>query len=177
MLKFWTGLVTDSPLGSIWVAVSERGLVAIGYGIDVGDQLQRLERRGFSDYQYSVEKTSLPLLQIGEYLHGKRKAFSIPIDWSGLTAFHRQVLEATCNIAYGETITYKELAMQSGKPRAARAVGRAEALNPMPLVVPCHRVIGSDGRLHGYNGPQGVKTKAWLLALEKRVLSGVNPQG
>lgn len=95
---------------------------------------------------------------MSEYLLGHRQTFNILIDWGVLTPFLEQVLKAT----------YGEIARQVGKPRTVRAVGRAEATNPMPLVIPCHRVLGADGRLHGYGAGEGLKTKAWLLQLESR---------
>ena len=88
------------------------------------------------------------------------------IDWSVLTPFQERALRATYDIPYGRVKTYGEIAQLLGNPRAARAVGRAEATNPMPLVIPCHRVIGSDGGLHGYGAGEGLATKAWLLELE-----------
>ena len=87
-----------------------------------------------------------------------------------MTSFQLQVLHLTYHIPYGQTSTYKDIAIQVGKPNAARAVGRVEATNPIPLVIPCHRVLGSDGSLHGYGGPGGIKLKAWLLQLEGAVL-------
>jgi methylated-DNA-[protein]-cysteine S-methyltransferase len=94
----------------------------------------------------------------------------VKIDWGGLnlTEFQEEVLRATLAIPYGETRSYGEIAGLVGSPRAARAVGQAEARNPMPLIIPCHRVIGSDGGMVGYGGPDGVDVKAWLLALEGR---------
>jgi O-6-methylguanine DNA methyltransferase len=76
-------------------------------------------------------------------------------------------LHLTTQIPYGQTSTYKKIAFQLKRPNASRAVGRVEATNPIPLVIPCHRVLGSDGSLHGYGGPGGIKLKAWLLELEK----------
>ena len=97
--------------------------------------------------------------------------FTLVIDWTVLRPFQQAVLQATYEIPYGETRTYKEIAERIGRPRAARAVGRAEATNPMPLVIPCHRVIGVDGKLHGYGLAEGVKTKEWLLKMEGAVIA------
>ena len=107
--------------------------------------------------------------QIQEYLSGERTTFDLEIDWTLITPFQRQVLELQLAIPYGETRTYGQLASQLGKPRAFRAVGRAGATNPVPLIIPCHRVVGSDGSLRGYGAPGGIQTKAWLLALERQV--------
>jgi methylated-DNA-[protein]-cysteine S-methyltransferase len=106
--------------------------------------------------------------QIREYLAGERREFELDIDLSAMTAFQEAALRLTLAIPYGRVSTYSEIARQMGKPLAARAVGRAEATSPMPLVIPCHRVLGTDGGLHGYGAPGGVKTKAWLLELESR---------
>ncbi len=80
-------------------------------------------------------------------------------------------MQAVYAIPYGETRTYAEIAAQIGRPKAYRAVGRANATNPMPLVIPCHRVIGTDGKLHGYGGGNGLPTKEWLLKMEGAILS------
>jgi methylated-DNA-[protein]-cysteine S-methyltransferase len=109
--------------------------------------------------------------QLRDYLKGQRREFTIPIDWSVLRPFQQSALQATFAIPFGETRTYGELAHQIGHPRAARAVGRAEATNPMPLIIPCHRVVGADGKLHGYGGGEGLPTKEWLLKLEGAVLA------
>ena len=92
----------------------------------------------------------------------------MPLDWRFMNAFQIQALQATLEIPYGSTTTYSALAEQLGRPRAARAIGRAEATNPLPLVIPCHRVVGKDGSLRGYGGPQGIQHKAWLLELESQ---------
>jgi methylated-DNA-[protein]-cysteine S-methyltransferase len=134
-----------------------------------GDQsiiMRVVQRLGFDQISPDSERTAQALEQIDEYLTGKRKSFDLPIDWSVLTSFQAQALRATFEIPYGEVRTYGEIALDLGKPRAARAVGRAEATNPMPLVLPCHRVIGADGKLHGYGTGNGLETKAWLLKLE-----------
>jgi methylated-DNA-[protein]-cysteine S-methyltransferase len=116
----------------------------------------------------TFEETGAPRTQVEEYLNGQRDTFELDIDWALCTPFQRQVLEQHLAIPYGETRTYGQLAAQIGKPLAARAVGRAGATNPIPLIIPCHRVIGADGNLRGYGAPGGIQTKAWLLELEKR---------
>ncbi|MBI5824020.1 MAG: methylated-DNA--[protein]-cysteine S-methyltransferase [Chloroflexi bacterium] len=109
--------------------------------------------------------------EVGEYLKGKRREFSFAIDWSTLRLFQLKTLKAVFDIPYGETRTYAEIAAQIGHPLAFRAVGRANATNPMALVIPCHRVIGRDGKLHGYGGGDGLPTKEWLLKLEGAVIA------
>jgi methylated-DNA-[protein]-cysteine S-methyltransferase len=114
----------------------------------------------------AVEKIAAAAGQIGAYLRREREAFDLQIDWSVLTPFQELALRAVFAIPYGQLSSYGEIARQIGKPRAVRAVGRANATNPMPIVIPCHRVLGSDGKLHGYGAPGGLETKAWLLRLE-----------
>jgi methylated-DNA-[protein]-cysteine S-methyltransferase len=106
-----------------------------------------------------------------EYLKGKRRDFTFAIDWSTLKPFQLKTLKAVYAIPYGETQTYADIAIQIGHPNAYRAVGRANATNPMPLVIPCHRVIGKDGKLHGYGGGDGLPTKEWLLKMEGAVMA------
>jgi methylated-DNA-[protein]-cysteine S-methyltransferase len=163
-----------SPIGTIYLAVSERKLLSVGL-IDSRDDFILDVKRGrnkMGSFHYSEEATYAPqllesaIIQISEYLGGKRRDFDLPIDWSMMTPFQEQVLRATYSIPYGVVSTYSEIAQKVGKPGAARAVGSTEAANPAPIVIPCHRVIGSDGKLHGYGGRGGTATKAWLLKLE-----------
>lgn len=160
------GNLPTSPLGPIWVAVSGRGLVAVHVGSSRDAFVSSIEKLGFNDMTFDLQSTAQALHQIAEYLEGERETFDLPIDWSVLTPFQEQVLRATFDIPRGQVATYGDLARQLGKPRAARAVGRAQATNPMPVVIPCHRVIGADGGLHGYGAGEGLDTKAWLLRLE-----------
>jgi O-6-methylguanine DNA methyltransferase len=104
------------------------------------------------------------LTEINEFLFGIRKSFSVEIDWRILNGFQREVLLLTVQIPFGEITTYDALAKRLGKPSAARAVGAALGTNPMPMVIPCHRVIAADNQLQGYIG--GVEIKASLLELE-----------
>lgn len=108
--------------------------------------------------------------EMKRYLAGELCDFTFSIeriDWGVLTTFQADVLRHVCAIPYGETRTYGQIAAQMGKPAgASRAIGRANATNPIPIIIPCHRVIGRDGKLRGYNAPNGIETKAWLLKLE-----------
>lgn len=169
--SFSTGVLLDSPLGNIWVATSEQGLAAIEWSSGESAFTDYLIRRFKRPVQPGLEKVSLALQQLDEYLHGARTNFELSIDWSLLRPFQQEVLRITCAIPYGETRTYGEIAREMGKPRAARAVGRAQATNPMPLVIPCHRVIGADGKLHGYGAGQGLLTKEWLLRMEGTIIA------
>jgi methylated-DNA-[protein]-cysteine S-methyltransferase len=164
--KVFIGKISTSPLGPIWAAVSEQGLVAVEISRDQVAINEQLIRMGYDQVVVDQDKTAAALQEISEYLSGERQTFEMPIDWSVLTPFQERALRATFEIPYGSVKTYGEIAQLLGNPRAARAVGRAEATNPMPLVIPCHRVIGSDGGLHGYGAGEGLATKAWLLELE-----------
>ena len=162
----WFGLIPSTPLGPIWLAASNLGLTVVQVGGTSEELKADLVQMGFTSIYQDDSRLAKPAQQLVEYLHGERTEFDIPIDWTVMTAFQRKVLEKTFEIPYGETRTYAQLAMKVGSPRAARAVGRSQATNPMPLVVPCHRVLGSDGKLHGYGAGEGLPTKSWLLDLE-----------
>ncbi|NIL95766.1 MAG: methylated-DNA--[protein]-cysteine S-methyltransferase, partial [Planctomycetales bacterium] len=100
------------------------------------------------------------------YLEGSRLTFDLPLDLRRVTDFQRQVLQAAAGVPRGQVTTYGEIARQIGKPNAARAVGQALGRNPVPIVIPCHRVIAADGSLRGYSGGGGIRSKAKLLQLE-----------
>ncbi|MGB9641062.1 MAG: methylated-DNA--[protein]-cysteine S-methyltransferase [Anaerolineales bacterium] len=160
------GEINPTPIGSLIISTSEQGLIGLDFQTELSLVEQSLMNKG-----YTIVREENPLLEkakveISEYFSGKRKNFSIPIDWSVLPAFQAKVLKATFTIPYGSTRTYAEIAQQIGHPGAARAVGRAEAKNPIPIIIPCHRVIGSDGKLHGFGAPGGLQTKAFLLQHE-----------
>ncbi len=105
--------------------------------------------------------------QIDQFFSGHRRSFDLPLDLGGLTPFAADVLAALRNVPCGEVVSYGQLAFLSGHPGAARAVGRVMALNPLPLVLPCHRVLGAGRRLVGYSAGAGVATKDYLLKFEK----------
>jgi O-6-methylguanine DNA methyltransferase len=167
----YIGETVETPIGKLWLAVSDLGLVAVECGLTQAEFEAYLVKRFKRPIQPAQSHVLEAAGQIEKYLSGLQRLFTLQIDWTVLRPFQLAVLQATRDIPYGETRTYKEIAEHIGKPGAARAVGRAEATNPMPLVLPCHRVIGVDGKLHGYGLAEGVKTKEWLLKMEGAVIA------
>ena len=163
----YIGRTEATPLGRLWIAVSDAGWVAIEDPLPERDFRAALEARFGRPVEADPGRVRPAARQVEEYLAGKRTGFDLPVDWSGLTPFQQAALRATAAIPAGETRTYRQVAESIGHPGAARAVGRAEATNPLPLVLPCHRVVGTDGKLHGYGFGRGLKTKVWLQELEK----------
>ncbi|MBI3160282.1 MAG: methylated-DNA--[protein]-cysteine S-methyltransferase [Chloroflexi bacterium] len=162
---------TPSPLGALWAAVSANGLWAVEFGVAEAAFLHAIRRRGPVSPVHDPVRARDALLQVSAYLNGLRRAFDLTIDWQGMTNFQRAVRAAVIAIPYGQTATYGDIAAEVGEPEAARAVGRVNATNPIPLVIPCHRVIGSDGKLVGYGGMGGIATKARLLKMEGALLN------
>jgi methylated-DNA-[protein]-cysteine S-methyltransferase len=105
--------------------------------------------------------------QLGQYFAGHRHQFRLPLDLDGLPSFTSKVLEVLQTVPFGATLTYGDLAAKAGSPLAARAVGQVMAANPLPIMIPCHRVVAAGGRLGGYSGGGGGRTKEWLLAFER----------
>jgi O-6-methylguanine DNA methyltransferase len=170
-VSLYIGELKGTPIGDLWLAVSDNGLAAIECGKSQAEFEAYLVKRFKRPVEYEPRKVEQAASEVRDYLDGKRQRFTLVIDWTLLRPFQQSVLHTTYEIPYGETRTYKEIAEHIGKPNAARAVGRAEATNPMPLVLPCHRVLGTDGKLHGYGMAEGLKTKAWLLKLEGAVIA------
>jgi methylated-DNA-[protein]-cysteine S-methyltransferase len=166
--------VLDSPIGPLMVAVTPRGLLRIGFESDWLDRFveeiaERISPR-------IVEAPSMPGMldplrrQLDEYFEGRRRQFDLPLDWRLSRGFGRRVLRRTVRIPYGQVATYTQVASAAGNPRASRAAGNALGANPMPIVVPCHRVVRQSLDLGGYGG--GLERKAYLLELEG-ALSGL----
>ena len=163
-----------TPLGLVSVTATARGLVRVV--LPEGKRCQEPfsckalftgseQKRFLTPFPAEAEAIAARAQrEIREYLAGRRRRFTVPLDLSGLSPFHRRVLQAVRRIPYGRTVTYSDLARRVGRPLAARAVGRAMARNPMPLVIPCHRVVAAGGGLGGYGG--GLALKRRLLALE-----------
>ncbi|WP_297590188.1 methylated-DNA--[protein]-cysteine S-methyltransferase [uncultured Corynebacterium sp.] len=146
----------DSPIGRLGLVISSRGVAKV---LLEADDIET-ERARVAEY------AEIPLAahQLEEYFAGRRQQFTVPLDFRFATDFHRQVLEELARVPFGDTTTYKALAERVGNPKAVRAVGSACARNPLPLLVPCHRVLRADGSLGGYRG--GEQAKRFLLNLE-----------
>jgi methylated-DNA-[protein]-cysteine S-methyltransferase len=154
-----------SPIGELFVAVSGKGVCEIGFGWMENDHefVSRLMQRGFMPVHDDTRINGV-VDQLGEYFAGRRNHFAVPLDFSGLSPFSREVLEATANVPFGQTRTYGEIARTIGKPGASRAVGNALNRNPIPLIVPCHRIVPTGKGIGKYAG--GVDAKVRLLTLE-----------
>jgi methylated-DNA-[protein]-cysteine S-methyltransferase len=157
--------ITSELLGDIYAAQSSKGVCRLEFG--------GVTERRFLDMlakdlgpEASFETRPLPIVevQLKKYLAGQGTSFSLEVDIRGLTPFERSVLRQTMKIPYGKTASYGQIASRVGKPNAYRAVGNALGANPIPIIIPCHRVIASDGGLGGYGG--GLSYKRKLLSLE-----------
>jgi methylated-DNA-[protein]-cysteine S-methyltransferase len=156
--------IADSPIGPLLVATSERGLCRISYDPEPERELERLSRSFGPRVLRSPHPVDVARRQLDEYFEGRRREFDLDVDVERLTPFNRHVLAALARVPYGTTTTYGTLARETGRPRAARAVGTVMNRNPIPIVLPCHRVVGSAGNLVGYAG--GLDRKERLLRLE-----------
>jgi methylated-DNA-[protein]-cysteine S-methyltransferase len=167
--------IFETPWGRMAVAATARGLAHVVLpGKKNGTALARLATlEGREAPRTARAHARQAERQISEYLRGRQRAFTIPLDLASLPRFHKRALLAARKIPFGRTVTYGELAARAGRPHAARAVGQAMARNPVPLVVPCHRVVAADGNLGGFGG--GAAMKRRLLALEN-VISTQRPR-
>jgi methylated-DNA-[protein]-cysteine S-methyltransferase len=155
----------DSPMGRLLIVGSERGLIRLGLPVEQRDEvLGELERRTRARAAEEPARMRVARRQMDEYFAGKRREFTLPLDLSLASGFRLRSLQAMFEIPYGETISYGELASRAGNPRAFRAAGHACATNPIPIVLPCHRVVRSDGDLNWYTG--GLHFKELLLSVE-----------
>ncbi len=150
-----------SPIGTIEVLATANGIYQVNLlGHTPKQPFLNSAKLNESDF------SKLALQQIVEYLAGQRHAFNLPLDWTTSKPFQKKVLARALAIPFGQVATYGELARELGSIAASRAVGGAMARNPIPIIIPCHRVVASDGRLTGYSAAEGVCTKQWLLELE-----------
>jgi methylated-DNA-[protein]-cysteine S-methyltransferase len=156
----------DSPLGPLVVAATPNGLVRVAYtesGADA-DVLEELARKVSPRVLEAPARLDDVRRELDEYFEGRRTDFDLPIDWALTHGFTSRVLQATARIAFGATSTYAGVASEAGSPRAVRAAGNALGANPIPVIVPCHRVLRTGGGIGGYTG--GLERKEYLLRLE-----------
>jgi len=154
----------DSPVGRLFIAATDQGVCEIHYDADPEAEAERLARLFGTRVLRSPRPTDEARRQLDEYFAGRRREFSLPVDLRPAREFGRTVLEQLAQVPFGELTTYGALAARAGRPRAARAVGTVMNRNPVPIVLPCHRVVGSSGALVGYAG--GLERKRTLLELE-----------
>lgn len=161
----------SSPIGPVWAAATDAGICALGLGDSQPETLiDRLSRSiELEPPREDPEALAPALTQLREYFSRIRRTFDLPLDIVYGTSFQRAVWKETAGISYGTTTTYGEIAHRLGQPHAARAVGAALGANLLPILIPCHRVIGTRDRLVGYSA--GVEVKAALLRLEGVLLS------
>ncbi|MBV9337244.1 MAG: methylated-DNA--[protein]-cysteine S-methyltransferase [Solirubrobacterales bacterium] len=156
----------DSPLGTLLLASTPRGLVRLAYvdHEDADSVLEQLAAKLSPRILAAPRRLDEPRRELDQYFAGARRRFEFPLDWRLTRGFTRRVLQATAQVPYGDTASYKQVAAQAGSPLASRAAGNALGSNPIPIVVPCHRILHSGGGLGGYTG--GLERKRRLLAVE-----------
>jgi methylated-DNA-[protein]-cysteine S-methyltransferase len=160
---------TDTPIGSLLLAATEEGLVRVAFEIEDSDEvIEQLAARVSPRVLEAPRRLDPARRQIEEYFEGRRTTFELPVDMQLAHGFRRKALGFVAAIPYGRTASYKEVASGAGSPAAVRAAGSACATNPVPIVVPCHRVLRTGGGLGGYGG--GVDRKEQLLRLEGALL-------
>jgi methylated-DNA-[protein]-cysteine S-methyltransferase len=156
----------DSPVGTLLLATTANGLVRLAYidGDDETDVLEQLADKVSPRILAAPRRLDEPRRELDQYFAGRRREFDIPLDWRLSRGFTRRVLQATARIPFGATATYKQVATDAGNGLAFRAAGNALGSNPIPIVVPCHRILHSGGGLGGYTG--GLERKRVLLGVE-----------
>jgi methylated-DNA-[protein]-cysteine S-methyltransferase len=156
----------STPVGPLYLAASQQGLVALSFSDSELDFIDWLKDYTGAEVRRDIGQLAEAAEQVRQYLAGDRLQFVMPLDLRFLTNFQRRVLTSVANVPAGQVTTYGDLARRIQRPKGARAVGQALGSNPIPIVLPCHRVLAADGGLVGYSGRGGIKTKRFLLTLE-----------
>jgi methylated-DNA-[protein]-cysteine S-methyltransferase len=166
----WTGVLQNTPIGEISFGVSTRGLALLAFA-NLAEVEAALGSSLSTPQSAPRDLLDEVIKQVSEYLQGRRRIFDLPLDTSSLNPFEARVHRLTIAIPFGEVRTYGDIAAELGSHNGSRAVGGAQARNPLPLFIPCHRVVGTDRKLHGFAAPEGIRTKAWLLQLEGHTIN------
>ena len=155
---------TATPLGRLYIATNDQGLCAIKFGrLEPDPEALSISHTG---RDREINLANLVCDQLQEYFSMRRRVFDLPLDLPALTPFQAEVLAATSRIPWGEAWSYQRIASELARPKSSRPVGQALGRNPIPIIIPCHRVIASDGNLGGYCGKVGLDLKRWLLRHE-----------
>ena len=163
--------VCSTPVSELAICADSKSVLQI---VSAKDKESLAEKMALQHSEICYQESpvgNLACTQLQEYFAGKRQEFSLPVELGNLSPFARQVLSTLQKLPFGETLSYGELAANAGNPLAARAVGRIMANNHLPIIIPCHRVIGKNGSMTGYSGGDGIRTKEWLLNFEKQRLA------
>ncbi|HNB52747.1 MAG TPA: methylated-DNA--[protein]-cysteine S-methyltransferase [Anaerolineales bacterium] len=169
-LTLYYDRIPDTPIGTVYLVANERGLVSVDFGVSEAQFFAQIQKNFGVTPEYAPELLSHHASRIQDYLLGKRTTLDLPYDISSLTPFQQQVLHAALQIPRGQVYTYADIARKIGNPNAVRAVGQALGRNPVPIVIPCHRVVAANG-MGGYSGGGGLATKRKLLVLEGALMA------
>jgi len=165
-MPIYYDFLPNTLINTIFFAQNETGVIAIDFGMEETEFVKRMAAETGRPAKRNPSLCASVREQITAYLSKERFAFDLPVDISSQPPFHQQVLHATMNIPRGQIATYGEIANRLNNPGSVRAVGQALGRNPIPLIIPCHRVVAASGKLGGYSGGGGVATKQKLLVLE-----------
>jgi len=172
-MVYYTSMAT--PIGRVFVAATEAGVTRISFRCSEAAFVAELRRRlGAVVIAESGERLQRAVSQLDAYFGGRRRAFDVAVDWRLATPFQRRVLTATRRVPAGRVVSYGDIAQRIGQPAASRAVGQALGRNPLPILIPCHRVLAGGGGLGGYTGGLDIKRK--LLGIEGAEVAGVTSQ-
>ena len=168
---FSYGIIQDTLVGNVWIAISKIGLVAIDFDKEKSEFIKQTEELTGGNAVPQNEQVEHAASQLRNYLMGGTHEILLTVDLSIVSGFQQDVLETVAKVARGQVVTYGDIAKMIGKPNASQAVGQALRWNPVPIVIPCHRVLSADGTLGGYGGRMGSERKIKLLKLEGIILT------
>jgi len=168
---FSYGKIQNTLIGNVWIAITKKGIVAIDFDMEKNEFINQTEELTGGHAIPQNEEVEQAAVQLNRYLQGNIGEILLPIDMSNVSEFQKEVLEIVAKVPHGQVVTYGDIARMIGKPGASQAVGQALRWNPVPIVVPCHRVLSADGTLGGYGGRMGSERKIELLKLEGVILT------